>query len=175
MKGIIKEFGDEVPIIFAETAGFRGSSYDGYEILLNAFIEQTVKEKPKKEKLVNVIGIVPSLDVFWEGNLVEIERILNGIGLEVNTLFNDKKIEDLSAAALNIVLSPWVGVKAAKKLEKRYETPYIVNPIPIGSDETNLFLERVGEALDIDVNEFTSTEEAKTYKSIEKVRFYYRF
>lgn len=169
VSGVLREFKDKVPIIYAETAGFRGSSYVGYEILLDAFIEQIVKEKPKKEGIVNILGIVPSQDVFWEGNLAEIERILNNIGLEVNTLFNGKKIEDLSSAALNIVLSPWVGVKAAKKLKEQFKTPYIVNPLPVGVTETNLFLEKVGAALGIDVSEVTAREEKKTYKSIEKV------
>lgn len=168
VKGILRDF-DDNPIIYAETAGFRGSSYDGYEILLNAFIDQVAEEKPKEEKLVNIIGIVPSQDVFWEGNLAEIERILNSIGLKVNTLFNDKKIEDLSAASLNIVLSPWVGVKSAQKLEEKFGTPYLVNPLPVGVDETNLFLENVGKAIGIDVSEVIAKEEAKTYKSIEKV------
>lgn len=168
VKGILRDFNDN-PIIYAETAGFRGSSYDGYDIILNAFIDQVAEEKPKEEKLVNIIGIVPSQDVFWEGNLAEIERILTSIGLEVNTLFNDKKIEDLSAASLNIVLSPWVGVKAAQKLKEKFGTPYLVNPLPVGVDETNLFLENVGKALGIDVSEVIAKEEAKTYKSIEKV------
>lgn len=168
VSGVLRDFKDK-SIIYAETAGFRGSSYIGYEILLDAFIDQIVEEKPEEKGLVNILGIVPSQDVFWEGNLAEIERILNGIGLDVNTLFNGKKIEDLSAASLNIVLSPWVGVKAAEKLKEKFGTPYIVNPLPIGVTETNLFLEKVGNALGIDVSKFTAKEEEKTYKSIEKV------
>lgn len=168
VKGVLRNFNDKT-IIYAETAGFKGSSYVGYEILLDAFIDQLVEEKPKEERLVNILGIVPSQDVFWEGNLAEIERILNSIGLEVNTLFNEKKIEDLSSAALNIVLSPWVGVKAAEKLKERFGTPYIVNPLPIGVTETNSLLEMVGAALEIDVSDVTAKEEKKTYKSIEKV------
>jgi nitrogenase molybdenum-iron protein beta chain len=128
-----------------------------------------VKEKPKEERLVNIFGIVPSQDVFWKGNLDEIERILNSIGLEVNTLFNGKPIEDLSSAALNIVVSPWTGVQLAQKLEKQYGTPYVVSPLPVGSDETNAFLEKVGNALGIDVSEITAKEEEKTYKSIDRV------
>ncbi len=169
IKGILNQFDGEKSLIFAETAGFRGSSYDGYEILLNAIIDQVVQEKPKQSNLVNIIGIVPSQDVFWQGNLAEIERILNGIGLEVNTLFNDKKVEDLAAASLNIVLSPWVGVNAAVELENRFGTPFIINPLPIGVDETNSFLKTVGNFFDIDVEKFTANEEAKTYRSIEKI------
>lgn len=168
VSGILRDF-DEETVIYAETAGFRGSSYTGYEILINAFIDQLVKEKPKNEKLVNIIGIVPSQDVFWEGNLAEIERILNKAGLEVNTIFNDKKIEDLSAAALNIVLSPWVGINTAKKLEKKFGTPYLIHPLPIGVEETNSFLEKVGSLLNIDVTSVIAQEEAKTYKSIERI------
>ena len=168
VSGILREFKDK-SIIYAETAGFRGSSYIGYEILLDAFIDQIVNEKPKEENLVNIFGIIPSQDVFWEGNLAEIERILNLVGLEVNTIFNDKKIEDLSAAALNIVVSPWSGVKIAQKLKEKFETPYIINPLPIGVTETNLFLENVGKALGIDVSEVTAKEEERTYKSIDKV------
>ncbi len=168
VSGILREFEDK-SVVYAETAGFRGSSYVGYEILLDSFIDQLVEEKPKKEGLVNIIGVVPSQDVFWKGNLAEIERILNSIGLEVNTLFNGKKIEDLSAATLNIVLSPWIGVKAAQKLEKKFRTPYIVNPLPIGTDETNAFLKKVGTALGIDVSEVIAKEEKKTYESIDRV------
>lgn len=168
VNSVLREFKDK-SVIYAQTAGFKGSSYVGYEILLDAFIDQLVEEKPRKERLVNIFGIVPSQDVFWEGNLVEIERILNGIGLEVNTLFNGKKIEDLSSAALNIVLSPWAGIKAAEKLKDRFGTPYIINPLPIGVTETNSFLKNVGAALKIDVSDFTAKEEEKTYKSIDKV------
>ncbi|MGB9979175.1 nitrogenase component 1 [Methanobacterium sp.] len=168
ISGVLREFEDN-SIAYAETAGFRGSSYNGYEILLGSLIDQVVKEKPKEERLVNIFGIVPSQDVFWKGNLDEIERILESIGLEVNTLFNGKPVEDLSAAALNIVLSPWVGIQLAQKLEKQFGIPYVVSPLPVGSDETNAFLEKVGNALGIDVSEVTAKEEEKTYKSIDRV------
>jgi len=169
VNGVLREFKDKTSIIHAETAGFRGSSYVGYEILLNAFIDQLVVKKPKEDNVVNILGIVPSQDVFWEGNLAEIERLLKKLGLEVNTLFNGKQIENLSSAALNIVLSPGIGIEAAEKLKKQFGTPYIVNPIPIGVTETNSFLEKVGEALNLDVSKVVEKEEKHTYKSIEKV------
>ena len=168
ISGVLREF-EGKSVAYAETAGFRGSSYNGYEILLSSLIDQVVKEKPKEERLVNIFGIVPSQDVFWKGNLDEIERILKSIGLEVNTLFNGKPVEDLSAAALNIVLSPWTGVQLAQKLEEQFGIPYVVNSLPVGSDETNAFLEKVGNALGIDVSEVTAKEEEKTYKAIDRV------
>ncbi|MDR3290697.1 MAG: nitrogenase [Methanobrevibacter sp.] len=169
IKGVLRDISTDSSIIYAETAGFRGSSYTGYENLLDAIIEQVLEVKEKNPKLVNLIGIVPSQDVFWEGNLAEIEKVLNDIGLEVNTLVNGKNLEDLSSASLNIVLSPWIGVEAAKKLKNRYDIPYIVNPLPIGVDQTNEFVEKIGEFFKIDVGEYIEKEEAKTYKSIEKI------
>jgi len=169
IKGVLRDISTDSSIIYAETAGFRGSSYTGYENLLDAIIEQVLEVKEKNLKLVNLIGIVPSQDVFWEGNLAEIEKVLNDIGLEVNTLVNGKNLEDLSSASLNIVLSPWIGVEAAKKLKNRYDIPYIVNPLPIGVDQTNEFVEKIGEFFKIDVGEYIEKEEAKTYKSIEKI------
>ncbi|MDR3222318.1 MAG: nitrogenase [Methanobrevibacter sp.] len=171
IKGVLREVqqNNKNSIIYAETAGFKGSSYKGYEILLDAIIEQVLEVKEKNPKLVNLIGIIPSQDVFWKGNLDEIEKILNDIGLEVNTLVNGKNLEDLSSASLNIVLSPWLGIEAAKKLEDKYDIPYIVNPLPIGTQQSNEFIKRIGEFFKIDVNEYIAKKEVKTYKSIESV------
>lgn len=168
VSGVLREFKND-PVIYAETAGFKGSSYTGYEILLDALIEQVVTKQRKRKTLVNILGIVPSQDIFWKGNLVEIERILNSVGLEVNTLFNGNSVEDLSKASLNIVLSTWTGVKAAQKLEQKFDTPYIVNPLPIGAEQTNAFLEKIGEALKIDVSGVIAKEEEETYKSIDRI------
>jgi nitrogenase molybdenum-iron protein beta chain len=167
--GVLRKFQDDIPISHASTAGFKGSGYIGYEILLDSFVDQIVEEGKKNEKLVNILGIVPSQDAFWEGNLTEIERILNLAGLEVNTLFNGKDIKDLSKASLNIVLSPWVGVDIAKKLEDKFNTPYIINPLPIGIGKTSEFLKKVGNLLNVDVDDVIEEEEKVAYHYIEKV------
>ena len=168
VKAVVREFEDQALVLYAETAGFKGSSYVGYEIVLNSFVDQLVKEKPKEDKLVNILGLVPSQDIFWQGNLAEIERILNKLGLKVNTFFNGRSIKDAASAALNIVLSPWVGAALAEKLQERFGTPYLVNPLPIGVTETNSFLKGVGAALGIEVAEVIAQEEEQTYRSIEK-------
>jgi nitrogenase molybdenum-iron protein beta chain len=44
----------------------------------------------KEEKipgLVNLFATIPYQDPYWNGNLVELRRVLEGIGLKVNTLF----------------------------------------------------------------------------------------
>jgi nitrogenase molybdenum-iron protein beta chain len=105
-----------VPIVFAETAGFKGSAYQGYEWVVKAIVEQfLVEEAAVEEKQVNLWASVPYLDPFWSGNLEILKEMLERIGLKVNLLFglgsstnNWKKIP---SAQFNLLVSPWVGVE----------------------------------------------------------------
>jgi nitrogenase molybdenum-iron protein beta chain len=60
-----------VPIVFAETGGFKGTNFKGHELVLKAIIDQFIGDrKPKiKKNLVNVFASVPFQDSFWAGNL----------------------------------------------------------------------------------------------------------
>ncbi|MDD5969313.1 MAG: nitrogenase component 1 [Anaerostipes sp.] len=97
---------DGYPVYGIDTPGFAGDSNLGYEVIWNTFIDQVIEEAPKDEKLVNIFGIVPYHDPFWSGNLEELKRILEKLGLKVNTFFTDHQgidvIRTCSAAALNI-------------------------------------------------------------------------
>ena len=125
------------PIIFASGAGFKGDSLFGYDsVLQSVFRDYVDAAKTVKKGLVNVWGIPPGQDVFWEGNLLEIRRILEGIGLTVNTFFTSR--DDLDAlkgaaqAQLNIVLSPVYGKAAAEVFKEVDGTAYISADLPIG-------------------------------------------
>jgi len=165
------------PVIGADTAGFRGNNYKGHNLVLDAIIEQFVgdiDDEPVVEKgLVNVFSVVPYQDVNWRGDLEEIKRILTGIGLKVNILFGYgsagvSEWKNIPNAELNIVLSPWVGLSAAKLCERKYGTPYLHETVlPVGLKDTSAFLRRVAERLELDskaVEEFISTEEARYKK-----------
>ena len=170
VRAVVQEFKDKKePVVFAETPGFKGGSNEGYEIVLTALIDQLAKKKPRIKNRVNILGVVPSQDVFWEGNLAEIERILTALGLEVNTFFNGYPLEDAGAASLNIVLSPWVGVSVAKDLKKRFGTPYIVYPLPVGITDTTGFVRAIGDALKIKTAPVIAREEERVYRYIERV------
>jgi len=67
---------------------FKGSNLAGHELVVSAIIDQILE--PAKQVvpgLVNVWSSVPYHDPFWAGNLLEIRRLLKGIGLEANVLF----------------------------------------------------------------------------------------
>jgi nitrogenase molybdenum-iron protein beta chain len=173
---IAKEYADEgKPVVGAETAGFKGSSYYGHEIVVNAIIEQFVgdAEPDTRKGLVNVFSVVPFQDPYWRSDLENIKNLLESIGLEVNILFGYSSAgvsewKDIPNAQFNLLLSPWVGLSTVKLLEKKYGTPYLHYPVlPVGAQETNRFLRAVGTFAgipEISVEKVIQKQEARFYK-----------
>lgn len=160
------------PVYPIETPGFAGDSNLGYEVIWNTMIDQVIEENlPKDEKLVNIFGIVPYHDPFWSGNLEEIKRILNQLGLTVNTFFTDHQgmdaIRKCSAAALNIIIHPWLFKEPAKNFEEKFGVSSIrIDGIPIGATDTTKFVRKVADALELNqatVDEIIAKEEDYVY------------
>ncbi|HWR40347.1 MAG TPA: nitrogenase component 1 [Patescibacteria group bacterium] len=152
--GAFREQG--IPIVYAETGGFKGDAYKGHDLVLRAIIEQYLKPAEKKEKgLVNVFASVPRHDPFWEGDLNEIKKLLAGIGLKANILFGHnsggiKALDAIPAAEFNLVVSPYIGLGAAQLLQEKFDTPYFHYPVlPVGGTETSKFLRAVAEFADV--------------------------
>ena len=122
-----------------------------------------------------ILGIVPNQDVFWKGNLQVIERLLQSIGVRTNTVFTEfaglEALKRIPAAELNLVFSPWVGVRTAKKLEEKFGTPFeVINSIPIGPKETTRFLQRIGNRLKLSkktIARVAEDEERRAYRFAE--------
>lgn len=165
LDAVVSEFADsEKPVIAVHTPSFRGNSYTGYELVLDALIHKYItKQVQKTPGAVNVLGIVPAQDVFWEGNLKEIKRLLEKLGLRVNTFFGEgETLEDIrnsGKASLNIVVSDVYGIDAARKFEDIHGILYIVTGFPVGADATAEFMFTVAKALDIDESRVQSVLE----------------
>ena len=169
------------PIVFAETGGFKSNNYVSHESVVNAIIDQYVDVHNKggniQKSLVNVFATVPYQDPYWNGNLEELKRILEGIGLKVNILFGNEsggvdEWKTIPDAEFNILINTWTGLGIVKHLEEKYGTPYLQFPyIPIGGIETTKFLRQVAEFGELDkkiVDAFISKEEEKYYSFIER-------
>ncbi len=171
---VTNEFMDQgYPVYPIETPGFAGDSNLGYEIIWNTLIDQVIEKDVKKdEKLVNIFGIVPYHDPFWSGSLEEIDRILSKLGLKVNTFFtkhqNIEDIKNCSAAALNIIVNPWLFKGPAKKFEDKFGVKSIRIPgLFIGATDTTAFVRAVAEALGLDqtiVEKVIAEEEDYVYR-----------
>jgi len=177
----------DVPIVFAETLGYRGTNFIGHETVVRAIIDQYVAKyagpapEPRK-RLVNIWSLLPYQNPFWRGDLAEIRRILEGIGLEVNILFGPasdglSEWRTIPSAELNIVLSPWLGLSIARHLQKTYGQPFLHQPaIPIGARATSAFLRRVGEAVGagpVRVESFIEREERQYYRYLRDFAHFY--
>ena len=163
-----------VPIVYAETGGFKGNNLVGHEIVLKAIIDQFIGnyDGEKEKGLINVFSEVPYYNTFWNGDLAEIKRVLEGAGFKVNIIFGCESngvsgLKDIPKAQFNLLLSPWVGLKTVKHLEKKYGQPYLHIPaVPIGGKETSSFLRKVADFSGINkesTEEFIKKEEKRYY------------
>jgi nitrogenase molybdenum-iron protein beta chain len=173
-----------VPIVYAETGGFRGNNFTGHELVVKAIIDQYVGDYrgPRKEATVNLWSLLPVHNTFWRGDLAELKRILEGIGLKVNVLFGHesrgvREWKDIPKAQFNLVLSPWLGVSVAQHLEKKYGQPWLHIPaIPIGAKETGAFLRKVAQFAGLPakrVEAFIRAEEKRYYLYLEDFSDFY--
>ncbi len=171
--------GSAKPVIFVETAGFKGSNLEGHEWIIDALINQYLakKELPEKVKgLVNIWGPIPSYDPFWVGNIRELEALITELGLKPNTIFGEyrglENIDLVPAAEFNLLVSPWVGLKNVRLLQEKFATPYLHYPtIPIGAVETSKFLRAVGEYAGVSpekVNGIVERHEKEYYYHMER-------
>jgi len=167
-----------VPIVYAETGGFRGNNFTGHEIVTRAIIDQYVGayDGPRQPGLVNLWTLLPYHNPFWRGDLLELKRLLEGIGLKVNLLFGPQsggvaEWQTVPQAQFNLVLSPWLGLATARHLEKKYGQPFLHLPaIPIGAAESARFLRQVAEFAGLDpapVDAFITAEETFYYSYLE--------
>ncbi|MFP3155716.1 nitrogen fixation protein NifK [Lachnospiraceae bacterium ZAX-1] len=176
---ITKEFSDKgLPVYPITTPGFAGDSLLGYETAILALLDYIVEDGiERRPNLVNLLGIIPYHDPHWSGTLEELARILRKLGLEVNTFFTENQginnVRTSGAAALNIIISPWLLKKAAKQYEERFGIPTLRFPgLPIGAPETSKLLRQVGEALSLDealVKKVIHEEEAYVYNYFEGI------
>ncbi|MEA4924604.1 MAG: nitrogenase component 1 [Syntrophomonadaceae bacterium] len=178
IRNVIRKFDNrEVRVIGAETGGFHGNFFKGYEIVLSTLFREFVEKKSVKEpNTVNLWGVVPIQDVFWKGNLSALKGLLSKLGLRVNTFFGEGEtldnLRNSASAALNLVVSDTFGVEAAQVFEEAHDVPYITVPLPIGDHGTGKFLRTVGDALGIDkafVEKVIKEEQASYYGYFERI------
>lgn len=158
--------------------GFKGDQYIGYEGIVSTLIDklpgvyENVTEEINDNRIqINILGIIPVQDIYWQGNLDEIQRVLQSLGIKVNKLLGYRQSINnwrrMNTANLNIVVSKW-GLEAAKKLKKLYHTPYIVvDNLGMGPDAMELLVDQIAKEIPIKV------EIARDFFRAEKERFRY--
>lgn len=175
---VVYEFeGSPKPVIYAETAGFKGNNYIGHQQVIDAIVDQYLEPSDHVEPgLVNIWADVPYQDLFWLGDYRELSKLIAELGLKPNVIFGYgngiENINKIPEAQFNLLISPWVGLTNVKKMERKFGTPFLHYPtLPIGAFETSKFLREVGSFAgvpDSRVNEVINKNEDYYYYLIER-------
>ncbi len=165
--------GSRIPVISAKLPGFVGNNLFGHSQILKSIINQYLEPTDEvNDKQVNVFGIVPFYDTFWQGTLERLEELLIAIGLEPNIIYGHghgiENVKKIPSAAFNLVLSPWIDLDIAKLLEQKFKTPFLqFDNVPIGPTETTKFIRRLVEYAGLD------QIAAESYIKKSEDRYYY--
>jgi nitrogenase molybdenum-iron protein beta chain len=173
---VVGKFANEkTPVGYVNSSGFAGNTWYGYEETFISLINQFTEAQPLIKNRVNILGFVPYQDVFWRGNLTALGDSLCAAGLDVTQVIGDFSgldgIKRLSSAELTIVVSPWVGLRTAQELEKKYGIPYISFPnIPVGPRDTTEFILTVARTLKLPkegVTNYVDEQEKRAYYELD--------
>ncbi|MDR1604399.1 MAG: hydrogenase [Gracilibacteraceae bacterium] len=142
-----------VAIVNADTGGFKANNFVGHELVLKAIIAQLLQgAAPRRQKgLVNVFSVLPYQHPFWRGDLEQLQRLIESIGLKANILFGQTSAgaaewRAIPRAEFSLVLSPWVGLEAAQLAEELFGVPYLHYPtLPVGALESSRFLRTLAD------------------------------
>ena len=124
--------------------------------------------KEKCRRTVNLLN-VGSMGYVDE---VELTRILNAIGLEVNVypcFTSPEKFVKVKDAALSVSICATHDDYFVEYLKEHYGVPYVLNTIPIGTDNVRLWLLDIADFFGIrkEALKFIETEEAELKKALE--------
>ena len=168
---------EERVVLAAPLPGFKGNNLYGHSKILSSIIDGYVCKYGYSgvcEKRVNIFGVVPHYDPMWAGTLEKLDNLLRMIGLEPNIIYAPgnglEGLKKIPTAQFNLVIGPWVDLDIAKKLKRKFDTPYLHFPyMPIGPGAEEEFVEFLANNISLDIN---------ICKSIVKKRqdrYYYYF
>jgi nitrogenase molybdenum-iron protein beta chain len=141
------------PVVASDIAGFHGAVHHGYarvfKDLINSVGETSLKANDTDAPIINVFGVIPKNDIFFKGDIMEIRRVLEGIGLTVNAFFGyadgAAEIARIKNAALSVSFSKW-GAYVADAAAQAHGTPALKLPsIPMGYAAVEAFLMEVAK------------------------------
>lgn len=175
-----------IPVFASETAGFKGLPHAGYEIFMDNLIRALPLALDSKEAApsgqglsVNLLGIIPGVNIHFQNDLRELSSLLNGVGISSNYLFNENgwsQLCHLPEASLTLVFSRW-GMQAARRLEELFGVPWLLIPdIPVGPDAVGEFLKTVGNALNLPsekIEGYINKQEREFHHIFQRIFDYY--
>jgi nitrogenase molybdenum-iron protein beta chain len=156
------EAGNRVKLVLVNTPSFAGSHVVGYDRAARAFLETLAGDHSRPNQRVNIIP-----GMLMPGDLRELKHLLREMEVEAYILFDISEvfdaplmppqtlpyypeggtrvseIEDMGNSMATFALCPNEGGLGARYLEQKFEIPSFTGPVPVGVENTDLFLERL--------------------------------
>ncbi|NQE04866.1 Light-independent protochlorophyllide reductase subunit B [ANME-1 cluster archaeon GoMg1] len=176
VEGVVHIMKDEIAaeIFSLSTGGYEGPAWLGYEETLaelTRFMVRSETDKEKDKDRINLIGFKQD-DFKAYSDFLEIQRMLNGQEIAVNTVLTNSRFAELKNApdaSLNVVLGG-DGLESAKIMQEKFDTPYVVAPYPFGLDNSIEFLDCVTKGLNKETDhDFISAEKEKIKERVERI------
>ena len=174
VEGVVHAMKDEIAaeIFSLSTGGYEGPAWLGYEETLAELTRFMVRSETETEKdKINLVGFKQD-DFKAYSDFLEIQRMLNGQGIAVNTVLTNSRFAELKNApdaSLNVVLGG-DGLESAKIMQEKFDTPYVVAPYPFGLNNSIEFLDCVTTGLNKETNhDFISAEKEKIKERVERI------
>lgn len=167
--GFADDLPRNVPVVKL-TAGPQGDAASGVECALERLLRRFGQRGPRRERLVNVIGNVGA-GREWRADCREVARLLAGAGLRANPIACESRVAHLAAAptaCATVLVSPTVGVAAARFLEQEHGVPVVSPPfgLPLGLRGTERWLRGVAVAAGVEadaIDRLVWEEEARVF------------
>ncbi|KPQ24973.1 MAG: light-independent protochlorophyllide reductase subunit ChlB, partial [Porphyrobacter sp. HL-46] len=151
--GLSEAMGLPCPAIALELPSYQrkenwGAAETFYQIVRTLADKSIVREpREGRRARANILGPT-ALGFRHRDDLVEIHKILDSLGVEVNLVAplgaTPEDITRIGAADFNIVLYPEIGDEASRWLERTFAQP-AVRTVPIGVGATRSFIAEVAE------------------------------
>lgn len=140
-----------IPIIWVPERSLAGDWLTGYSAaLLGLAKDMDLSDASPRPGSVAVVGyLMDRLEGDHRGNIAELGSLLNGLGLDMVSLWpSGGNLDSLRAVRhASAVISLPHGREAARTLAERLSIPLIETDLPFGLDGTRRWLETLGEAL----------------------------
>ena len=162
--GLAEALNLSVPTIPLELPSYQRKENYGASETFYQIIRKLVKSSSKTENLsCNILG-PSSLGFRHRDDIIEIEKILSGMGIEINLIAplgaSPEDIQNKTAKAhFNVMLYPEIAETACRYLEKEFNQPY-TKTIPIGIGATKAFIKEISDTFGLQ----------KTNNNIETLR-----
>ena len=128
-----------------------GAAESFYQVVRH-LADKELRPRGNDTKLVNILGPT-ALGFRHRDDLVEVRRILETLGVEINLVAplgaSPKDLARIGSADFNIVLYPETGGEAARWLEQTFDQPS-VGIVPIGVNATREFIRQVATLAEVD-------------------------